>query len=87
MTRPRRSRCLSSQSLKDVEKTFLGQSDMGNTGSIREEDTYQRKSVLGAADAEIWPTDGYKEHIRYTEHVSRDLSSAQPMQRHLILYQ
>ena len=53
MTRPRRSRCLSSQSLKNVEKTFLSQADIGNIGSIREEDTYQRESVLGAADAEI----------------------------------
>ena len=53
MTRPRRSRCLSAQSLKDVEKTFLSQADIGNIGSIREEDTYQRESVLGAADAEI----------------------------------
>jgi hypothetical protein len=44
---------LSSQSLKDVEKTFLSQSDIGNTGSIWEEDTYQKESVLGAADAEI----------------------------------
>ncbi len=59
MTRPRRSRCLSSQSLKDVEKTFLSQSDIGNIGSIRKEDTYQQQSVLGEADAEILPTVGY----------------------------
>ncbi len=87
MNRPRRSRCLSTQSLEDVENTFLTQLYVGNTRSIREKDTYQGESVLGAADEEILPFGGYYQHIKYTAQESGDLSSAQPMQSHQLLCQ